>query len=896
MALTPNDWHELEPLIDRVLDTPHERRAEILAQLAGGDPSRRAKLERLVAECERDFPLLDRPVTERFGALMHGSPSRMRIPEVLADRYRIVRELGRGGMAVVYLAQDLKHDRDVAVKIVQPELAATLGRVRFLREIAIASKLKHPHIVPLFDSGEVDDWLFYVMPYQEGQSLRERLKREGPLPVADTIGILSDVCDALAHAHQQGIVHRDIKPDNILLAGRHALVTDFGVARALTAASEQDVFTTAGGIVGTAAYMAPEQGLGDGAVDHRADIYALGVTAYEMLTGVRPFVGATPPSQRAEHAEKAALDLTRLRSEVPPALATVVMQCLEARVADRLQSADAILEALGEAQLLTHTRRQRIHAVSRRSAVGATAAILLVAAGITSLVSQSDRAPSPQSASAQSLGIGILPVRAVSPTGDLEWLSTGLENELSKELTGVPGLEVRPTETIAAHLANNWSLDSVAHARNVDYFVRATLSRGERDSIVATLELIEGGLRSVRAGSVNEPPRAENAVPLLGRRVAEHLRPMLGSRVRERQLESGARNALALQRRRRADHHRLMARTHLDKADLTAARYSLDTAHTLLVESQRLDPTWTAPRLARAALSELTALLRLHESRGQDYTRVQAVFDAGIAVLDTVLTQSPNDAVALALRGRLRLQRALHGRPPHIGVEQAISVAEPDLRSAIGLDSTLPGPTADLSQILFQRGNYVEAARYAERAYQLDAYMEGVGGIIGRLATSKFESGEDSQAAFWCAEGRRREPANPAPFACLLEVMAWGSGKASPDSAWLYFREIRNRLPSANEAATAYFSMTVAAVLARARAVEPDSVRAVVRRARDAATGAVSQRDDFLAYEAAVLFRLSDSLQAAALFAQLRQRNPARAQFLAQRRLLRGFVRTDSSA
>jgi hypothetical protein len=235
--LTPYEWRRLGPLIDAALDAAPDQRAEILTELSGGDAVRRAELERLIAECEREYPLLERPAGERFTALFGDDTSA--VPEFLTERYRIVRELGRGGMAIVYVARDLRHERDVAVKVVRPELAAALGRARFLREIEIAAQLRHPHIVPLYDSGESDGVLYYVMPYEAGHSLRERLVRDGPLPVDDVVFILRDVSDALAYAHQHGIVHRDIKPDNVLLSGRHAMVADFGVARAVTEATAE---------------------------------------------------------------------------------------------------------------------------------------------------------------------------------------------------------------------------------------------------------------------------------------------------------------------------------------------------------------------------------------------------------------------------------------------------------------------------------------------------------------------------------------------------------------------------------------------------------------------------------------------------------------------------------
>jgi serine/threonine protein kinase len=198
-----------------------------------------------------------------------------RLKTALSDRYTIEREIGSGGMATVYLAHDIRHERNVAVKVLRPELAAALGPERFLREIRVAANLHHPHILPLYDSGEADGFLYYVMPYEKGQSLRDKLAKEGELPITEAVRILKEVVDALAHAHEQGVVHRDIKPDNVLLSGRHALVTDFGVAKAVSDATGQDKLTTAGVALGTPAYMAPEQATAHEHIDHRADIYAV---------------------------------------------------------------------------------------------------------------------------------------------------------------------------------------------------------------------------------------------------------------------------------------------------------------------------------------------------------------------------------------------------------------------------------------------------------------------------------------------------------------------------------------------------------------------------------------------------------------------------------------------
>jgi tetratricopeptide (TPR) repeat protein len=276
-----------------------------------------------------------------------------RLRAALADRYAIEREVGRGGMATVYLAEDLKHHRQVAVKVLAPELAAALGPERFLREIEISAGLDHPHILPLYDSGQAEEFLYYVMPYVEGESLRARLNRERQLPLDDSRQIAREVADALSYAHSRGVVHRDIKPENILLAGGHARVADFGIARAVTAAGG-DRLTQTGLAIGTPLYMSPEQAAGTQDVDGRSDLYSLGCVLFEMLAGEPPFTGP-PESMLAQHLTAEPPNITTLRPAVPLEMSAALTRALAKTPADRFnpvaQFADA-LEPRGRAGVM----------------------------------------------------------------------------------------------------------------------------------------------------------------------------------------------------------------------------------------------------------------------------------------------------------------------------------------------------------------------------------------------------------------------------------------------------------------------------------------------------------------------------------------------------------------
>ncbi|MFQ5809285.1 MAG: protein kinase, partial [Armatimonadota bacterium] len=268
-----------------------------------------------------------------------------RLTTAIADRYRIERELGAGGMATVYLAHDVKHDRKVALKVLRPELAAVIGAERFLNEIKVTANLQHPHILPLHDSGEADTFLYYVMPYVEGETLREKIDREKQLGVTEAIEVTRSVAAALDYAHRQNVIHRDIKPENILIHDGQALVADFGIALAVSQAGGTRL-TETGLSVGTPHYMSPEQAMGDRELDARSDVYSLGAVLYEMLAGDPPYTGSTAQAIVAKVITEKAPPVTVHRDTVPPHVAAAIQKALSKLPADRFHSAAEFADAL----------------------------------------------------------------------------------------------------------------------------------------------------------------------------------------------------------------------------------------------------------------------------------------------------------------------------------------------------------------------------------------------------------------------------------------------------------------------------------------------------------------------------------------------------------------------
>jgi eukaryotic-like serine/threonine-protein kinase len=363
--------------------------------------------------------------------------------------YTIERELGRGGMATVYLARDHRHDRQVALKVLRPDVAQSIGADRFLREIRLAAKLSHPHILPLFDSGELNGSLFYVMPNVEGLSLRDRIKTEGKLPVDDALKVVREVANALDYAHRHGVVHRDVKPENIMFQDGHAMVADFGIGKALSASDEQ-VFTQTGMSIGTPAYMSPEQASGD-AIDGRSDIYSLGCVFYEMLTGEQPFTGPTSQAVIAKRFVQTPADVSGLREGVSRVVAKAVERALAREPVDRFETGAMLVAALSQPDSVA-------------------------------------RLDAPEKS------IAVLPFASMSTDPENEFFADGVTEEILNALAQIPALRVAGRTSSFSFKGKNIDLRSIGEQLSVATVLEGSVRRaGKRVRITAQLIDVRDG-------------------------------------------------------------------------------------------------------------------------------------------------------------------------------------------------------------------------------------------------------------------------------------------------------------------------------------------------------------------------------------------------------------------
>jgi tRNA A-37 threonylcarbamoyl transferase component Bud32 len=453
----PERWREIEEVLDRALDLSTGERAAFLESACGADVALRDEVERLLCANDRAGDFLEEPLLHIRSLI----PDAMPIPPALsapgttiAGRYALARELGRGGTATVYLARDTKHNRPVAIKVLDTELARWVGAGRFLREIEITANLQHPHILPLHDSGEFDGLVYYVMPYVAGETLRDRLHRERPLPIADAISLARDIAGALDYAHRRGVVHRDIKPGNILIEDGQAIVADFGIARAISTSAADGVgppaaATRPGQMLGTPAYMSPEQVSGDHELSAPSDVYSLGCVVYEMLAGDPPFSGADARAVMTRHLQETAPPLRARRPEVPEYAARAVAKAMAKDPADRFPSASDFADALGGADTSGATPLAAGSHVSRwrRIALGGGVTAATIALAGIALLAPNDRPP----VAATAATIAVFPLSPPVADTVLTRLGRELVVTLSASLDGVGGIRTADALTVLAN-------------------------------------------------------------------------------------------------------------------------------------------------------------------------------------------------------------------------------------------------------------------------------------------------------------------------------------------------------------------------------------------------------------------------------------------------------------
>ena len=416
----------------------------------------------------------------------------------LADRYEIVREAGAGGMATVFLARDLKHNRQVAIKVLKPDLAATLGPERFLREVQIAAQLQHPHILPVFDSGDAEGTLWYAMPFIDGESLRQRLARTGALPIGETIQLVREVAGALGKAHAAGVVHRDIKPENILLSDGHALVADFGVAKALSTAKAGGTgLTSAGMSLGTPGYMAPEQVAADPNADHRTDIYSLGIVAWEMLAGRAPFAELPPAQQLAAHVTTMPAAIESMRADCPPLLSDAIARCIAKDPNARPKNADelrAILDGASGVHLPLSGARAAVKPHSRARQIGTLvgAAAIISAAYLAVRDQRTSSAPVDATPS-----LAVLPF--ATPAGDsaTAYFGDGIAEEIIGAVSRVRGLNVASRSVSFRHRGRDVDVVNVGREIGVSHVLEGSVQRaGTRVRVNVTLTDTRSGFNA----------------------------------------------------------------------------------------------------------------------------------------------------------------------------------------------------------------------------------------------------------------------------------------------------------------------------------------------------------------------------------------------------------------
>jgi eukaryotic-like serine/threonine-protein kinase len=746
----------------------------------------------------------------------------------LAGKYRVERELGRGGMATVYYGHDLANDREVAIKVLNPDLSATIGADRFSREIQLASRLVHPHILGLYESGTADKLLYYVMPFVRGESVRDKLNREGQLSVNDAVRIIREVADALGYAHAQDVVHRDIKPENILLLeSGQALVADFGIAKAATEGDAQKL-TQTGMAVGTPVYMSPEQSTGE-KVGPAADIYSLGCVLYEMLAGDPPFTGKNAMAIMARHAMDTVPSIRIVRSAVPEEVEEAIFAAMEKSPVDRPRSCAEFLDILGTPLGETAMRRATRMTSTRRIPTPppeppappptpwyrkpALVGGLVVALAGTGFAAWKFGGGGATPAMPVNSKIAVLYFDD-DTKGEFGYLADGLTDALIGSLSGVSDLNVVSRGGVDQFRGDTASDQTIAARLDAGFLVRGAVAK-DGEKLQVSVRLVDGV-----SGETVERARVTQAGrdPLLLRdslavKVAELIRQRVGKQITLKESREGTRNEQAWTLLQLAEAARKRG-----EAAGTSDRAKLETefqrADSLLVASAGLDARWAEPMVARSRLAYRRA--RLNQA---DIPTAKLWADSAVVHAEAALLRSANNPDALEMRGTTRYFMVLAGMEPEAAKQDGIvRLAQADLEAATKANPTQAGAWASLSALYYRTGSNVDVNLAARKALEADAYLANADVVLNRLFLSSYDLGKFTpDGVRWCDQLNERFGQSANAARCRLMLLTTRDQQADVAKAWAYADTAVMRAPKPQQPLQRLANnMYVAAVLARA--------------------------------------------------------------------------------
>ena len=796
--------------------------------------------------------------------------------EALAASYAVDRELGRGGMATVFRAEDLKHRRQVAIKVLDQEVSAQIGPERFAREIEIAARLQHPHILPLYDSGSAGGLLYYVMPLVEGESLRDRLDREKQLSQDEAARIVTEVASALSYAHSHGVVHRDIKPENILLSGGTAVVADFGIARAVDE-SEQSL-TKAGTVIGTPAYMSPEQATGATQIDGRSDQYSLACVLYELLVGQPPFTGPTAQAIIARHSLDMVSPPSIMRPGIPDAMEDALLKALSKVPADRYATTMLFAEAIAVPSRASGYRGRltdsRVAAPRRpwRTTVAALAGVVVLLGGTWAVLAAIRKGGGAGAAGdSDPRRIAVLYFEPRGDSARTQYLADGLTEALIHELSAVKALQVisangvRPFRNASASVRP----DSLRRSLGVGTVVQGTVTE-QGNRLRVDVALVNAATGTETKSTRLERPRTELFAlqDTLSRAVSQFLREAIGEEVQLREMRAGTRNVAAWELVQHAGEERKTFDSLVAAGNVAAGAAVLGRADSLLVQAANLDPKWTLPIVERGWLTwEQRRVVGLDKGPAREWT------DRGLQFAEQVLRMRP-DSEAIHLRGTMRYIRYLI----NIGVgslsgERLLAAAEADLRAggAARSNPRRASALALLSHLLMRRSETAQGKLAALQAWEADEYLTEASAVLWRLYAASLDLEDAAEAARWCGEGQRRFPNDPFFTECRISLYALRGLKPDVPALWSLVDQYARMFPENQQEyrrKRAQILLSMALVNAGLR----DSARSVALHARGDPT--VDPTNDLMYLEVAARNVMGDREEALQVLERYLATNP----------------------